>query len=272
MGAMKNQFAEICQTRLPIAAWMQERTRRLPGVNPVQPGDWLRVDEVFGAQMAYRDFLLAERRQSVCRMTADAEPAALELLQLVLAELSVTPGFQVSGDSVTRPDGMRVALDRRAPLLTVGQLVQEDFCILQKRQQEHVLTGAVLCFPASWSLEEKFLKPLADIHAPVSSYTDDIARRVQRIFDALQADRPVWRSNFLTYANPNLHQPRRKDDRREPDRQGRLWLRAERQCMRRLPDTNAIVFSIHTYVVPFSALSKAQRASLPTKSEEVYEV
>ncbi len=45
----------ILQNRLLDPPWMAARTRRLPGVGPLDMGDWLRVDEVFAAQMTLRD-------------------------------------------------------------------------------------------------------------------------------------------------------------------------------------------------------------------------
>ena len=38
---------------------MAEKTRKLPGIQPLDPADWLLRDEAFNAQMAYRDQLLA---------------------------------------------------------------------------------------------------------------------------------------------------------------------------------------------------------------------
>ena len=133
--------------------------------------------------------------------------------------------------------------------------------MLQKQGDEHVLTGAVLCFPASWSLQEKIGRPLIGIHRPVETYDADIARRVQRMFDALRPDQPLWRMNALVYANPELHQPRREEDPRS-DRRGGQFLRAERQTLLRLPLTGAVLFAIHTYVVPLSALTEPERQGL----------
>ena len=47
---------------------------------------------------------------------------------------------------------------------------------------EHILTGAVLCFPSSWTLSEKLGKPLLRIHMPVASYDSQMGARVQRMF------------------------------------------------------------------------------------------
>jgi len=138
-------------------------------------------------------------------------------------------------------------LDRAHPLRSLGLLVQEDFCILQKPQgsDEHVLTGAVLCFPSSWTLADKLGKPLLRIHAPVASYDAQMGARVQRMFDAIRPEQPLWRANLLRYTNPALYQPRPefapKDKRDDGD-----FVRSERQCLLRLPLSRAVVFSIHT--------------------------
>ncbi|MEJ2021673.1 MAG: DUF3445 domain-containing protein [Maritimibacter sp.] len=258
------QFREICQRDLPIRPWAEDRTRRLPGLNPVEPGDWLRVDDAYAAQMGYREALLADRPGAVLALDEGARPAAEELLDVVLDEIAGKPGFVRDGDHVTCPDGRVVAIDRAAPLATCGRLVQEDLVLLEMRpgSDEHLLTGAVLCFPASWTLAEKFLKPLTLIHTPVPSYSADLARRVQRLFDGLQVGRPIWRANNLIYGNPDLHQPRSEDDRREDAADGPRWLRVERQCLRRLAESRAVVFSIHSYVVPFESLEVEDQAAL----------
>ena len=244
-------MAEILQTTLPYDPFAP---RPLPGVTPLKPGDWLQRDEAFAGQMALRDALLAERRAEVLALDPEAEEAAREVLDLAL-ELAY-PG---AGATVDRPDGVRVAVDRSDPLGTLGRLVQEDICILQKRGDEHVLTGAVLCFPASWSLAEKILRPLTGIHDPVDSYDAGIARRVQRLFDGVRPGRPLWRFNALWYDDPELHQPRSAQDRRArvpADSAG--YLRSERQCILRLPRSKAVVFSIHTYVLARVSLTARQ--------------
>lgn len=224
--------------------------RPLPGMAPLEADDWLRVDEVFADQMAERERLISARRAGVIALDESARTAAEELLDMVLAQVLDTALYAREGSAVIRPDGRRVAIDRGDPMASLGRLVQEDFCILDKRGDEHVLLGAVLCFPASWSLDEKFLRPLVGIHVPVESYDDNIAPRVQRLFDGVQPERPLWRFNALWYDDPALHQPRREGERRErvdPARAG--FLRSEMQTIRRLPQSRAVVFGIHTYVL-----------------------
>ncbi|WP_299206692.1 DUF3445 domain-containing protein [uncultured Tateyamaria sp.] len=224
-------------------------SRALPGIQP-EGGLWLRVDDAYAEQMARREVLLAERTADVLYLDPLACDAAKELLNAVL-DILPAQGFRRDGNDVTCPDGRIVSLDHSAPMKTLGRLCQNDFVLMQKRGDEHVLTGAVLCFPASWRLSEKAGRPLVDIHIPVSEYTGDLARRVQRLFDGIQVGRPLWRFNQLWYQDPELFQPRSQS---EPRRVGAgltegPYYRSERQTLLRLPQSRAVVFAIHTYVL-----------------------
>ena len=238
--------APILQERLPFDP---AAPRPLPGIAPLDPEAWLLADEAFARQMALREALLDSRREEVLRLDPAARPAAEELYDMVLGYLSRQPGYDIGAGEARRPDGARVALDRGDPLATLGRLVQEDLCLMEPRGAEHVLTGAVLCFPASWRLDEKFLRPLTAIHRPVAAYDADLARRVQRLFHGVKPGRPLWRFNALGYHDPALFQPRSESDPREEDRRDAPYLRCERQCVLRLPRTGAAVFSIHTYLL-----------------------
>lgn len=237
----------VLQSRIPYDI----SPRALPGVGPFDPAAWLDVDDAYAAQMAERMRLLATREAEVLQCAPGALPAAREALDMVCANLAAhQPGFTVEQDAVVTPDGRTVQRDPTRPLHVLGQLVQEDFCILEKQGGEHVLTAALLCFPASWRLDEKFLRPLTDIHHTVEAYDAGVARRVQRLFDGVKAGRPLWRFNALRYADAALFQPRSIHDQRDPPATGKeKFTRSERQCILRLPETGAVVFSIHTYVV-----------------------
>jgi hypothetical protein len=240
----------ILQSRLPYDI---HPAPHLPGVRPLVPKDWLLVDEAYAGQMAERRRLLAGHRDSVLALSPEAVPAAQELLEAALTALPA--GFEVTAQTITCPDGCRITRDAADPLGTLGQILQEDFCLMEMRGAEHVLTGAVLCFPASWRLDEKFLRPLTGIHRPVDSYDAGIARRVQRLFDGVQPGRPLWRFNAFPYADPALFQPRSESSpRMRVDLAAAPFVRSERQCILRLPETRAVVFSIHTFMVPRAAV------------------
>lgn len=219
---------------------------RLPSMRPVV-GPWLFYDEAYGAQMALRRALLATQLSDVLAQTEDGLPASRSFLGKALADLP--DGFEHSDEMVMCPDGHTLRLDWDAPLRSVAEMLQQDVCILEKRGREHVMTGAALCFPASWTLAQKIGKPLVRIHDPVDEYTDRIAARVQRLFDGVQDGKPMWRANALRYDDAALHQPRRENDPRPIGAPDAPYLRSERQTVLRLPQSGAVAFMIHTTVV-----------------------
>jgi dimethylamine monooxygenase subunit A len=251
----------ILQKTLPFAPWMDPRTSRLPGVLPLEGDDWLRVDDAYAAQMAERDRLIATVPELVSATLPQGSAAAAELYQMVLEVLTRTSGYRVTASSVTRPDGLEVPLDVTAPLPTLGRLIQEDLCILEAGNDGHIMTAAILCFPSGWTLAQKIGQPLIRIHRPVPPYTGDIARRVQRLFDAIRPGQVLWRANAHVHADPSLFRPHLEGEE-VPRLSDAPYLRSERQCFVRLPQTHAVVFSIHTYLLRRTDLTPDQQATL----------
>jgi len=220
----------------------------LPKMQQVAPGEWLWVDEAYEAQLAEKVRLLRKREADVLALMPEAQDVAAELLTVVLAEIAMRPDFTLEAGGIRRPDWKLVDPDPRRPLQTLAALVQEDFCLLMKEGDEHVLKGALLCFPASWTLTEKIGRPLLRIHAPVPEYDPSIAARVQRLFDGVQPGRPMWRANLLEYQDPALHHPRREGEGARDTSGAPQYERSERQTVLKLPGTGAVVFSIHTAI------------------------
>lgn len=237
----------ILQDRIPYDTGTP---RRLPGVMPLDPADWILVDDAFAAQMAERERLISERPGDVLGWLPGSEAAQHELLAAVLDALPA--GYAKSAQTVTRPDGVVIGISERPIMETLGRLVQCDLCLMEKAEgdQEHILTAAALCFPGHWTLAEKIGRPLGRIHKPVAAYDEDVARRVQRLFDGLQPGRPIWRWNRHANDDPTLFSPAPEAlPRSKPDPGTAPYSRSERQCLVRLPQTRAVVFSIHTVVV-----------------------
>ena len=233
----------------------------LLGISPLDPSEWLMVDEAYAGQVAEKQRVLAAHRSDVLMQEPVADEAADELLSEVTGHLLRDhKGFELDGQMMTCPDGRQVDCSG-SPLEVLGGLVQEDLCILQKPegQDEHIFTAGLLAFPASWRLKDKFMQPLTLIHVPVGEYDDVMAKRVQRLFDGIQVGRPLWRFNALWYQAPDLHQPRAMDERRPHVGPNGPYMRSERQTLLRLPLTGAVVFGIHTFVVRRSSLGLAEQ-------------
>lgn len=239
----------ILQDKLPIMPWMEARTRRLPGVQPVDMQAWLLRDEAYAAQMAYRDRLIATRRNDVYVKQSGFEAAAAELLAILVDE----GGYARAGNVLSRPDGVEVDITADEPLVAAGRLVQEDLVILQADEDVHSLTAGLMCFPASWTPRQKLGKTLTGIHRPVPEY-GAVGDVVQRMFHALRPEQPLMRANFLIYTDPELHQPRSEGEGKPFPPGAARYVRTERQTFRKLPNTQAVVFAIHTSIVPATSL------------------
>ncbi len=253
----------VLQNHLPQSPWMSPATARLPGIQPLDPKNWIVRDEAFAGQMALRDGLIARHETRVHALLPHAKGAAIECLNLVLDSLAVDSGYTIAEDEVRRPDGVTVPFDTDRPLVTLGRLIQSDICLMQPGPDGHILAGAILCFPAGWTLSEKIGRPLARVHVPVPSYDQMVEKRVRRLFDAIRPGQVLWRANAHLYDDPTLFAPRTEDDPRPyVGLDSARFVRSERQTLRRLPESGAVVFGIHTYMVPIEMLEADQLETL----------
>ena len=240
----------ILNSHLPIKAWLDPQTARLPGVRPVNVEDWLTRSDSYDAQMDYRRNLLVNERDSVFKAMPVSRNACAELRDIICLEAD----YDISGDD--------------HPLIEVASHIQEDLCVLQKWGDAHVLTAAVICFPSSWDVREKIGRSIASIHEPVTEF-NAVSNSVERMLSAIRVEQPLGRANFLIYTDPELHQPRGEGVCKPIDPSAPRYIRVERQSFRRLPETRAIVFAIHSYIVPESVLSFEEHSLLATFKPEL---
>lgn len=237
----------------PYVPFMDPRASRPPGLAPLDMREWTVRLPDFDAQMAYRRELLARTPEVVLGALPDGEEPALELLEMLLAHLG---------------DPRRLALEERFCALTAtGRLVPEDFCLLASdgASGEYRLVAAVLCFPSRWLLSEKLGRPLTPVHAPVPGYAAELARRVNRVFEALRPERPLVRVNWTVQPTAELFLPQgeaHKSAVPDPVEAGLFHLRTERQTLVRMPRTGAVAFGIKTSVTPVERLSPPVAAGL----------
>lgn len=242
---------------------------------PLDPKNWIEPDEHFVADLAEKERLLAERHQEVFRVLPEAAPGSAEVLALLVDFLPAHfPGvYERQGDRFyNRASGRTWDLARTAlhPLDLAGRLVQEDLCLMQVEPDSghYRLVGASVCFPTRWRLADKIGDTVGLIHAPVPGYEAQLSSTMDRFFARLKSERPVWRVNWSVVDDPALFLPkghgRRERDRGiTPENAGeKLWLRLERQTLRRLPHTQDVLFTIRVYVHPLHTLAaRSERAA-----------
>ena len=159
-----------------------------------------------------------------------------------------------------RLTGERWTIAEHDPLELAGRLVQEDLCLIETFPEGPRLTAAALCFPSRWRLHEKLGRVLADVHGAVPLYAERLARPVDRFMAAhVRPEPPSPRGlNFSQEVMDDaaLFQPTGKwrtarDNSITADNAGdRLFLRVERQTLRRLPASGAVLFGIRVHVYP----------------------
>lgn len=243
------------------------------GLIPLDLKDWIEPDPNMAADLAEKERLLAERYDEIVNVRPEAEHGSQEVLELLVEHLPARfPSlYQRTGDAlynaVTGQCWNPAGSDLH-PLDLAGRLVQEDLCLMKKDPDSDVyrLVGASLCFPTRWSLAEKIGKSLAMIHAPTPGYKERLDSTMNRYFVRMR--KPVWRLNWGLVDDPTLFQPTGHSrggfnpDITADNAGEKLWLRMERQTLRRLPRSQDIVFTIRIYVKPLNYLrSHPERAA-----------
>jgi len=236
------------------------------GLMPLELKDWIEPDAQCAAELKEKERLLTERHVEVFAALPEANPGSAETLALLVEHLpSRFPElYKRSGDRLNNlVTGQQWQIHNTPlhPLDLAGRLIQEDLCLMQRQAHTQVyhLVGASLCFPTRWRLADKIGKPLNTIHAPIPGYAEQLATTMDKFFDRLKVGRPVWRLNWALMDDPTLFQPTRSSRKRAditPENAGdSIWLRIERQTLRRLPQTRDILFTIRVYVRPLAHLA-----------------
>lgn len=235
------------------------------GLAPLDLNDWIEVDEHLEIHLNQKERLFNHDEAAVFRAEDGTEAAQAEVLALLLDHLGChfPETYAIDGDHiriVPSLESYRISEHRDAPLKLAAHLVQEDLVLMRKDPQDegYRLVAAALCFPSSWSLAEKFGHTMPAIHAEVPSFNDGrIGRIVAKLFDNLSVDRPVWRLNWSLYGDDELHHPHPGSlDARVATGNRALFVRVERQTLRRLPVSGDILFTIRVQVDPIAALAK----------------
>lgn len=259
----------VNETSAPYLPFDGGRFRLMMGLMPLPIADWIERDRNLAVDLAAKRALLETHRDEVFAAMPDAAMSAAELLELLVANLLRYHAavFSREGDHLSNAaTGEQWNVTRPAlhPLDLAGRLVQEDFCLLQPLGESYRLVGASLCSPARWRLSEKIGRPLAAIHQPVPGYAARLMRPVDRFFAALTSEKPVWRLNWGILDDPSPFQPvaRQATVQVTAENAGeRLWLRVERQTLRRLPATGAVVFTIRTHITQLGAAIRSASAA-----------
>ena len=146
----------------------------------------------------------------------------------------------------------------------------EDMCLLATEDGDDVyrLIGAAVAFPTDWHPAQKLGLPLTAMHAPIQGYEKQLASGVDHFMAKLRPGRIFGRCNWFVSPVPALRwiddaSPSRTFAHVTPGNAGEtIFVRSERQTLRRLPESGAILFTIGVYVTALGELSDANVARL----------
>ncbi len=246
----------MCEPAVEVPDWLDELSFSAAGppwlamgLSRLAHAGWLAPDEHRSTELAQRHRLLATRHDEVFAALPGTAAAGAEVLGLVRVWFA-----QHRPDVVLAPDPPDIH-----PLEAAARLVQEDLCLMVSHGDEHHLDAACLCFPSYWRLAEKLGRPTAAVHGPVPGYVSELSARVDRYLQRLRPGSMSQRRNWSVHDAPDLFAPWPPATARHleaDDVADGLWLRSERQTLRRLAQTDAVLFTIRVQQTPLRALAR----------------
>ena len=244
----------------PSAPWQKLGKKLQMGLRACPEEDWLLTPDYFGDadmhrhQLALKQDLISAHHDAIFDAAPDSMTASFETADLIKTNLAAHHGIEIAPDK------------NHHPLDAVALQIPEDVLLLAPQETDNgtvwVLKAASLAFPSHWVLAEKMGKPMAAIHTPVPGYGEVLAGPVDRFFNAMLQGPISQRRNWALQIDDGLFTPSRFDH--PPimaDEIGeRLFLRVERQTLRKLPKTGWIIFTIQTAIAPIKTWQADQTA------------
>jgi heme-dependent oxidative N-demethylase alpha subunit-like protein len=244
------------------------------GLRRIKPESWILIGPEHTDMMRQKRVRLDEQRSFYYGSLPGSLPAQRELRQRVTAHLLADhPScFERSGSVIrSRRTGQTIDLDDPGtePLLQLSYLIEEDFMLLDEFGGAPRITAASNAYSTSGRLVASVGRDVAWAHEPVPRLTDKLGMRINQVIGSIHAASPCERFNWQLTPMATVFFPH--DDphaanaaamhavvqtlRLDPARAGELlWIRVERQTLSRLPDSNAVAFSLHTYSDPLSSV------------------
>lgn len=211
------------------------------GLKPIPEADWLEGGEADPA--ARKDRLLRDHRQTVWGELESSRPGQAEAFTLVNAALGAAPAGALP------------------PLWEASRRVSDDLVLMEKIEGAWRVGALSLCAPTFFSAPEVLGRSLAEIHGPVTGFTERFLTRVERIFDGLRPGLILQRRNWsvVNSGEPFTPDPapvRARIPDIDPAQVGEaLFVRVERQTLRRLPGTGGALFTIRIWLDPLDAIA-----------------
>jgi lambda repressor-like predicted transcriptional regulator len=241
------------------------------GVRPLDLRDWIELGPDADAAIAAKPRLMATHPDTVFAVLDDrVAEESQEVADALVAHLRGRWPERY-GDA---------SLDTQLhPLDAAARLVPEDLVLLVERDGQLLFGGGSVCFPNRWDLRSKIGLTMAGVHAKVDLLNEQLEAPIDGFFDRLTPTRSFWRLGWGVLDTADWYTPLDGTAAPRPASPAphELFLRVERETLRRFPDTGCILFTIRTYVAPIlgvaasSPVAERLAAALDSLPEAVRE-
>jgi len=237
----------------------------------------LDIDEHYLSEMHERDLVLKENPKR-CLAMPHMDLACWDMIERVMTSLAedypqhfslqrdaehwtwenrllnIHDSF-IFGDSSTLP---------LPPMEYIGRQVQGDFALLDQRDGDLFMDAGIVTCPADWSLAFDAGMSFKEWHGPVPmAHEMGVFDRALKYLCAIPLGRPVRRLNWTLTVNARMDTSPETYSKWGPDRTTvnadnvgeKVYLRVELQVMDRMPRSNALMFSIRTYLISLNDLA-----------------
>lgn len=234
-------------------------------ISPLDPDCWIEPDEEIGFYLSEKQRLGEEVFDTIYRAEPETDTAQREVLEELSGWLTAKRPdvWRREGDLVhVAGHTVDLADESLPPLVRAGLLVQDDLVLMRRGENGWRIAAAHLAFPSSWSLEDKFGRPMEEVHASVPDFRGGTrnAAIINRMFDNFKPGMPVKRYNWTINWSYQLHLPATKTYAPNVEargvRPGDSFIRIERQSLARMPVSGDLLFTIRIYVDPIKAMAE----------------
>ncbi|MEM9726502.1 MAG: heme-dependent oxidative N-demethylase subunit alpha family protein [Pseudomonadota bacterium] len=234
------------------APYLRPRADFALGLGQAPLSSHLEIDDDRAPQLARKATLWRERRPLVFAAEPGSEAAQREALEVISAAVPGAPG--ASSKAWREPN--------TPPLAAAALAVQEDLVVMRASacagEGDPVwrLSAGAVFFPSRWSLRANLGAPFLALHGPVPGLSGAAAARAraaQRALSTARADRLLERFGWSLTPDAAPDQRPAEDGGlgRDAFAQGVIadpHVRVERQTLRKLPRSGAVLFTIRIHV------------------------
>ncbi|OBA21918.1 hypothetical protein METBIDRAFT_77460 [Metschnikowia bicuspidata var. bicuspidata NRRL YB-4993] len=272
---------------LPFKNWDVNKTQPLPyrafkhkynvtmGIRNMEWDSWIELDNEWMKYHSEKIKRLDEKGTEVYGTLPGAEAAVLELLDEFWAYLPARyPSLfrQLDNGLENLLTGERFVFKNcteysEDPMVMAAKMVQDDLAIMiEGSDGNYVLKAGAIILPGFWRFKDKVGLPLNQIHTngDVPKYQEKLQSGMTKFFTRLTCEKPVVRNNYFIQTDNALGWSTSIGDEnsdvvgwytaKPAETPDQIWYRSERQSLRRLPKTGAVVFTIRTYFCPMTEM------------------